>query len=139
MQILHIKPTSNTPEIILSPNENTFIIRGKSAPEDVRSLYYPVTEWMKIFIDDTLEGEYKNYTAGNPVKFQIDLSYFNSSSAKFLYDIFQELKRLISGGIPVVVDWIYEEGDTDMKEAGSDISALAGLDFSYILKPRENR
>jgi Domain of unknown function (DUF1987). len=136
MQRLHIKPTSTSPEIILSPEDNCFIIRGKSAPEDVRSLYYPVIEWMKIFIDDVLKGEYKSFNAGNPVRFQIDLSYFNSSSAKFLYDILQELKRLNSAGIPVVVDWIYEEGDTDMKEAGSDISALAGLDFSFILKPR---
>jgi hypothetical protein len=136
MQMLHIKATNSSPEIFLSPQKNSFFIRGKSSPEDVRALYYPVIEWIKIFIDDILEGEYKDFNSGNPFKLQIDLSYFNSSSAKFLYDILQELKRLFSSGIPVVVEWFYEEGDTDMLEAGNDISLLAGFDFSYMLKSK---
>jgi hypothetical protein len=103
----------------------------------VRALYYPLIEWIKIFIDDILEGEYNSFNNENPFKFQVDLSYFNSSSAKFLNDIFLELKRLIPTGIPVAVEWIYEEGDTDMKEAGTDISLLAGFDFSYIQKNKE--
>jgi hypothetical protein len=41
------KATDLTPEIILAPSENRFIITGKSAPEDVRGLYYPVLEWKK--------------------------------------------------------------------------------------------
>jgi hypothetical protein len=134
--MLHIKATNSSPEIFLSPQKNSFFIRGKSSPEDVRALYYPVIEWIKIFIDDILEGEYKDFNSGNPFKLQIDLSYFNSSSAKFLYDILQELKRLFSSGIPVVVEWFYEEGDTDMLEAGNDISLLAGFDFSYMLKSK---
>jgi Domain of unknown function (DUF1987). len=134
MQPLYIKATDASPEILLSPQKNSFFIRGKSAPEDVRALYYPVIEWIKIFIDDILEGEYNSFNDENPFKFQIDLSYFNSSSAKFLYDIFLELKRLIPTGIPVTLEWIYEEGDTDMKEAGADISLLAGFDFNYIKK-----
>jgi len=134
MQMLHIKATDNSPEILLSPQKNSFFIRGKSSPEDVRAIYYPVIEWMKIFIDDILEGEFKNFNAENPLKFQIDLSYFNSSSAKFLYDILQEFKRLNTGGTPIVVEWISEEGDTDMIDAGTDISLLAGFDFSFITK-----
>lgn len=134
MQPLYIKATDASPEILLSPQKNSFFIRGKSAPEDVRALYYPVIEWIKIFIDDILEGEYNSFNNENPFKFQIDLSYFNSSSAKFLYDIFLELKRLIPTGIPVTLEWIYEEGDTDMKEAGADISLLAGFDFNYVQK-----
>jgi hypothetical protein len=137
MQILHIKATRTSPEIFLSPQKNSFFIRGNSSPEDVRELYYPVVEWIKIFIDDLLEGEYKCFNSENPVKLQIDLSYFNSSSAKFLYDILLDLKRLIPSGIPFVVEWFYEEGDTDLLDAGNDISLLAGFNFSYILKKKE--
>jgi len=132
--MLHIKATDTSPEIFLSPQKNIFFIRGKSSPEDVRAIYYPVIEWMKIFVDDILEGEFKNFTAENPFRFQIDLSYFNSSSAKFLYDILQEFKRLVTAGISIVVEWISEEGDTDIVDAGTDISLLAGFDFSYITK-----
>jgi hypothetical protein len=134
MQKLYIGPTSNTPEIHFSPDENIFLIRGTSSPEDVRAMYYPVIEWIKIFIDDILEGEVNIYSSDFPFKFQADLLYFNSSSAKFFYDIFMELKRLTQSGIPVNVEWYYEEEDIDLKEAGLDISILAGMDFTYIQK-----
>lgn len=135
MQKLYIKPTKATPEIDFSPRENRFIIRGNSSPEDVRALYYPVTEWIKLFIDDVLEGEFPEFTEANPIKLIISLSYFNSSSAKFLYDILAELKRLLPGKL-IKVDWQYEEGDNDMKDAGADMSTLAGIDFSYTLVSR---
>ena len=95
MQRLYIEKTENTPEINFSPDENIFTIKGSSSPEDVRAMYYPVIEWIKIFIDDVLEGEFNEYSSENPLRMQTDLAYFNSSSAKFFFDIFFELKRLI--------------------------------------------
>jgi hypothetical protein len=134
MQTLHIEPTLTSPEIDFRPAENVFIIKGNSAPEDVRALYYPVIEWIRIFIDDVLFGEFNMYNESNPIRFRVDLSYFNSSSAKFLYDILIEFKRLSPSGIPVLVEWAYEENDPDMKDAGMDISSLAGIEFLYISK-----
>ncbi len=134
MQKLYIDKTHNTPEIKFSPSENIFVIRGTSAPEDVRALYYPVIEWTKIFVDDALEGELPQYSSGNPVRLQIDLDYFNSSSAKFLFDIFSELKRLFLKDIKVEVDWYYDKDDADQKEAGADISLLVEMDFTFIPK-----
>jgi hypothetical protein len=134
MQKLYIEPTQNTPEINFSPAENIFIIRGTSSPEDVRAMYYPVIEWIKIFVDDVLDGELPQYTAQNPVRFQTNLDYFNSSSAKFLFDIFSELRRLLIKDIKVEVDWYYDEEDDDQKEAGVDISILVEMDFTFIQK-----
>jgi hypothetical protein len=136
MQNLLIKKTLTSPEIYFSPEENEFFLRGTSAPEDVRALYYPVIDWIKIFIDDVLGGNYKKFDSTNPIRFQIDLSYFNSSSAKFLFDILSELKRLHLLGTPVVVEWYYEDGDPDMKDAGSDISLLVGMEFSFFSKQK---
>jgi SiaC family regulatory phosphoprotein len=134
MQKLYIEPTDTTPEIRFSPRENIFFIRGVSAPEDVRALYYPVIEWVKMYIDEIMEAEDKSYTIDSPLRFTTDLLYFNSSSAKFLYDIFMELKRLTPTGIPFVIEWLYDEADDDLKEAGIDIAFLVGLEFSYIAK-----
>ena len=134
MQKLHIAPTRLTPEILFSPEENVFLIRGVSSPEDVRALYYPVVEWLRTFINGTLQKEGSIYTTENPLKFQTDLTYFNSSSAKFIYDIFSELKRLPPLGIPIVVEWFHDEEDIDMKEAGIDIALLAEMEFIYIQK-----
>ncbi len=134
MQKLYISPTLSTPEINFSPEENIFLIRGTSSPEDVRAMYYPVNEWVNMFVNDILQIGSNNYSPGNPLKLQIDLVYFNSSSAKFLYDIFSELKRLSQSDIMVVIEWFYDKEDIDLKEAGSDIASLAGMEFTYIQK-----
>lgn len=136
MQKIHIRETATTPEILFSPEENRFYIRGTSCPEDVRALYYPVIKWIKTFVDDALEGAYKIFTRENPIYFKIDLSYFNSSSAKFIYDILTDLKRLVPANIPVKVMWFYDEEDSDMKDAGTDIALLVDMEFSYFAKPK---
>lgn len=137
MQKLYIEPTKVTPEINFSPSENIFLIRGNSSPEDVRAMYYPVIEWIRIFVDDVLDGEFPQFSKSSPVRFQADLEYFNSSSAKFFFDIFTELKRLMLKDIPVVVEWNYDVEDVDQKEAGSDISILVEMDFIFLPKNRK--
>jgi len=134
MEKLNIEPTHVTPEIRFIPEENIFIIRGMSSPEDVRTLYYPVTEWMNKFYEEVVQGNYKIFNDINPIRFKIDLEYFNSASAKFLFDIILELKKLRDEGIPVVTEWYYYEDDTDMTEAREDISELIQLGFTYIAK-----
>ncbi len=131
------KATDLTPEIILAPEENKFIISGKSAPEDVRGLYYPVLEWMEEFV----AGVRKNnqYSEKNQLRLRLDLEYFNSSSAKFLFDIFVHLRDLNSDGIPVDIEWYYDEEDTDLREAGEDLSLLCELPFKYFPKTRDGR
>ena len=134
MQKLYIAPTNITPEVHFSPQEKIFLIRGVSSPEDVRAMYYPVIEWFKSYINELLEDKNINYTSDSPLRFETELLYFNSSSAKFIYDIFLELNRLTSAGIPFIVEWFYEEEDIDLKEAGADIALLVGMEFSYIPK-----
>ncbi|MFN8239693.1 MAG: DUF1987 domain-containing protein [Bacteroidales bacterium] len=131
MQKLIILPTSVTPEIYFSPEEGILRIKGNSSPEDVRSLYYPVIDWMKIFVEDLLSGQIKNFNNNNPLRFSADLEYFNSSSAKFLYDIFVELRRLKETNIPVIIEWFYDDEDVDHMEAGYDIASLAGMEDAF--------
>ena len=134
MEKLFISRTSTTPEVNFSPKDNIFSISGVSSPEDVRAMYYPVIEWIKEYINEILVAKEIKYTTGSPLKFTTELAYFNSSSAKFLYDIFLEIKRLTPYGIPFVVEWVYEEEDIDLKEAGVDIALLVDMDFLYISK-----
>jgi hypothetical protein len=137
MDKLLISPTPVTPEIYFSPEENIFRISGTSSPEDVRAMYYPVLEWVKQFIDEIIEGGNSVYSEESPLVMKVDLYYFNSSSAKFYYDIFLELKRLSSSGVTVVIEWLYDEEDTDMQEAGSDIALLVDMEFTYMPKTRK--
>lgn len=135
MEKLIIEPTHITPDIRLIPDDNIFSIIGMSAPEDVRSLYYPVIEWMNKFHEEVLSGNYRIFNESNPMVFKIDLNYFNSASAKFLFDILLAFKKVADAGIPTIIEWYYEEDDIDMKEAGEDISELVEMELKYIIKP----
>jgi hypothetical protein len=129
--------TDVSPEIYLSPGENRFIISGNSAPEDVREIYYPVLAWMKEFIAGVKENN--TYTDKKPLVFKLDLEYFNSSSAKFLFDIFSLLKDLNNEGIPVVIEWHYDAEDSDLLEAGEDLALLCEIEFKYCPKPKNGK
>ena len=128
--------TTTTPEIHFSPEENIFLISGTSAPEDVRAMYYPVIEWINLFVEGLTKSDNTKYSSESPLKFQVDLVYFNSSSAKFLFDIFAEFRKLSHTDIPFVVEWVYDKEDSDLKDAGIDISSLLEMEFSYIPKTR---
>lgn len=134
MEKLYIKSTSTTPEIHFSPEENIFLIRGVSSPEDVRAVYYPATVWIKEYVNNLLGSGNNQYSQDSPLRFRTDLKYFNSSSAKFLYDIYMELKRLVPSGIPFIIEWVYDEADIDLRDAGADIAMLAGMEFSFVEK-----
>jgi hypothetical protein len=137
MEKLFIKQTQTSPEIHFSVDDNFYRISGTSSPEDARALYYPIIDWIKKLTDNILNGTINRYSTENPFRLQVDLLYFNSSSAKFLYDIISELKRLIPSGIPLIIEWHYEKDDPDHKEAGEDISLLADMDFTYVIKEAE--
>jgi hypothetical protein len=137
MEKLIISATQTTPEIHLSVEEDIFRISGISRPEDVRAIYYPVTGWIKELADQIINKIITKYSKENPLTFQVDLTYFNSSSAKFLFDIFIELKRLILADVPVEVLWFYENDDPDLKEAGNDIASMTDMQFIYIPKVPE--
>jgi len=137
MQKLIIDPTVTTPGICFSPDNNQFYIRGVSSPEDVRSLYYPVLEWIKKFVDEILAAKHKMYNRDNPLRFQIDLAYFNSSSAKYILDLCKQIASVRAKGKNISVKWHYEKDDNDMLESGREISRIARFPFEYNLKDME--
>lgn len=134
MENLYIDSTLTTPEIRFSSKENIFRISGISRPMDVRGFYYPVIDWVKELADEIINKKIDIYSKENPLRFQFDFLYFNSSSAKLLYDIFSELKRIHDEGISVRVEWSYDKEDTDMLSAGQDFAILAEMDFVPIMK-----
>ena len=134
MERLVIDRTEFNPEIILDHANKTFSIKGNSRPEDVRDIYFPVVKWMDSY-REFLMGKGKDYyTEEDPLVFEFDMDYFNSSTAKFLFDIVDVIRLMKENGVHVEVAWIWDEEDTDMKEAGEDLSYLVEIDFNYITK-----
>lgn len=134
MDKLFIKGGDYRPEIMFSTEDNIFRIKGISRPEDARSVFYPAISWLNDFHKYLLTNGEINYSFEDPFIIQLDLSYFNSSSAKFIFDIVMVLKKMRTSGIVVSIVWFYEKIDTDMREAGEHLSELAEIDFVYLPK-----
>ncbi|MBE0674603.1 MAG: DUF1987 domain-containing protein [Bacteroidales bacterium] len=132
MEELYVPGTALAPEIKCDPATWEISIKGTSAPEDVRTLYYPVIEWTSRMVATILANP--GLTGQNGVTFILDLNYFNSSSAKFLHDIFSELVKLKKAGSSLEVRWFYDREDVDMYEAGQDMALLTEMDFIYLEK-----
>jgi hypothetical protein len=97
-------------------------IKGKSSPENSIEFFNNIYNGLDDFAK-----------AGLPeFKFNVALQYFNTSSAKCLFDIFRKLITLSKNLTKVEVNWFYEEGDDDMLESGEDYSEVTGLKFNFI-------
>ena len=132
MEPLRLDGTDLSPEIILDPGQHHFSITGVSRPEDVRSFYYPVIEWCNKLETEFVDTGKIKFDKEHPLKLTIKLKYFNSSSAKFLYDIFIVFGKISRKDQQVEIDWYYDEGDDDMLDAGQEMSDIAEIPFSFI-------
>jgi hypothetical protein len=132
MEPLIIEPTSHSPGIRFEPSSGKFLISGVSRPEDVRTFYYPVVDWLRKFLDEEIKTGKVSFDETNPLILDVTLKYFNSSSAKFLFDIFSELGNINEEGGKLKIRWFYEAGDDDMLEAGEELSEIAEIPFEFI-------
>jgi hypothetical protein len=67
-----------------------------------------------------------------PVIFNFDFEYFNSSSGKFILDICKDIARLRSNGINIGVNWHFEKDDNDMLEVGKEMSRIVKFPFEFV-------
>ncbi len=135
MEPLIIEATVKTPGIILDPYNDNFEISGNSRPENVREFYDPVINWLVEFEKEVLDKKVIKFDKKHPLNFNLKMNYFNSSSAKFLFDVMNELVRFHKKDHIIRILWHFEEGDDDMKYAGEEMSELLDVPFQFIETP----
>ena len=135
MEPLIILATKVTPGIILDAYNDNFEISGISRPENVREFYYPVINWLHEFENEVLDKKVLKFDKKHPLNFNLKMNYFNSSSAKFLYDVMSELVRFHKKGHIIRILWHFEVEDEDMKYAGDEMSELLDVPFQFIETP----
>lgn len=122
MKKLHLTGTDDTPEIILDQEGNQFEISGKSLPEDASAFYSPVIQWMKEYSED----------ANDETVFKINLEYFNSTSAKYVFNILMLMETISDSGKQVRIDWLYKDGDELMESKGEEIKSMVEIPMEVI-------
>jgi len=128
MRKLIIEPRSNSPKVLLDPEKKIYVISGESRPPDVREFYGPVLAWLGEFGSAILKSPDRK----EPVFFDFDFEYFNSSSGKLILDICKILADLHSKGANITINWHSEKDDYDMLETGKEISRIVKFPFQFI-------
>ena len=131
MKNLIIPETDFTPKVNFIIDAGHLELAGVSRPEDVAGFYEEILDWLGDLENSVLEKSEMKYNLSE-LKLEIKLSYFNSSSSKYLIMMLKHFKNLIDAGIQVKIDWFYEEGDDKMVEDGEDLADAVDLEFNYI-------
>lgn len=120
---LIIKPTQLSPAVVFDYDNSKFEISGESIPENAAEFYIPIIQWLKDY-ESIMYYAKSEYGKIKKLSLNIKYDYFNSTSAKFILDIFLVLQKFIKEGYDVEINWYYNDGDIDMKEAGEEFAGI---------------
>jgi hypothetical protein len=126
MENLHIEATKYTPEITLDAKKGFLSFVGKSYPENTFDFYKPMLEWINsYFAEESVEK----------TVLEMDIIYFNSSSSKLFFDLFDVLEEAHEEGKEISIRWLYDAENENALEAGEDFKEdFESLDFALIEK-----
>ncbi len=108
------------PVVVLDSDSGQFEIKGKAIPENAWELFSPILSWMDRYIK----------APGSRTEFVFHLEYFNTTSSKFILEICRKLEWLyLESKTPVKIIWKYDEGDSDIEDAGIDYGNILKVPF----------
>ncbi|HOP03395.1 MAG TPA: DUF1987 domain-containing protein [Tenuifilaceae bacterium] len=131
MDPLKIEGTNISPRVSFDNTARILELSGYSRPENVRDFYMPLLQWIEDFKDSILQNKPENSDI-EPITFKFKFIYFNSSSAKFIYDIILLLSNVQKEGIPIKIYWHFDEDDDELREAGEELSEMAHVPFFFV-------
>jgi hypothetical protein len=119
MDNLYIAATTTSPEIDFKFDQNHLVFKGESYPENAAAFYAPVIEALRTYLAACHDAE---------VTVEVTLTYFNSSSTKMLFSVFDALDQAASDGNRVAVKWYRDAEDETILEFGEELQS----DFTAI-------
>jgi len=96
-------------------------LEGESFLEETSNFYSPLLDWLNDFIETK-----------KPITFNMKLTYFNTSTSKWILNILHTLKYYLDQEGEVVVNWYYYEDDIDMSEEIDDYIIDSGVEINKI-------
>ena len=113
MENLVIPATERSPRVDFDFAAGRLSLRGESYPEDASKVFGPIFSGLDGFLSEA---------AGRDICFDIELVYFNSSSAKALMNMFLRLDEAAANGVRITVNWCFSPDDETMKEFGENFA-----------------
>jgi len=109
---VYIDATNTSPEVDFHFSQHQLTLRGESYPENASAFFGPITEALR---------EYLEQTQNQIIEVVVELTYFNSSSTKVLFNIFEMLSTATKNNNTINLHWRYDEDDDTILEFGDDL------------------
>ena len=122
MEAYYLEATPKTPKLDFNPAASTFLMSGRSIPENSIEFYKPLLDWLDEYVKDPLEN----------TNLEVKLEYFNTSSSKCLVEIFRKLEKIPNQNKKLEIEWYFDENDEDMQESGEDFKEIIKVPFRMI-------
>ncbi len=108
-----------SPKVEFNADSGLCEISGESFLEETNKFYEPLVEWIE-----------KYTKTGKPITFNIKLTYFNTSSSKWLVRILYILSEYKKKGGNVQINWYIFKDDIDLIEDIKDFTEDVGVDIN---------
>ena len=124
MKNLFIAAGERSPEVDFRFEEHHLALRGEAFPEDAAAFFGPLLKQLAVYCESI---------RGQDLQVEVQLEYFNTSSATALMNLIQTLEASARSGTRVAARWIWQEGDEVMREFGEDFATeLTHVDFQLV-------
>jgi len=124
MDNFFIDATNYSPEVNMNAQSGIISIVGKSYPENTFEFYKPVMKWLEEYFLSPQQDTVIN----------MEIIYFNSSSSKLFFDMF-DLLEMNKDTTNLVINWIYDKENDTALEAGEEfMEDFESLNFNLIIK-----
>ena len=125
MEDIHIKAVRGiyiAPAVDFSVATGICTLEGESFLEETLNFYLPLLDWFNEYIETK-----------KPIIFNIKLTYFNTSTSKWILNILHSLKQYSETDGKIEVNWYYYQDDVDMSEEIDDYMLDSGIDINKII------
>lgn len=118
---IELAATQATPEVNFDFSSQRLVLKGEAWPENAAAFFRPLLQ--------AIESWLQNKPAANePVRLHVALSYFNSSSTKMLFELFECLNGFAKNGTHCELYWYYDAEDDISEEFGEELR----IDFTSL-------
>jgi len=122
MKNINKEATRETLKVDCNVETGSITLEGVSYPQDSAEFFEPISDWLSRYINEI----------DSAIILKVKVSYLNSSSTKFLFELIDKMEAyFIKGGV-ASVKWYYLEDDEDIKEAGLEFKEDLDLPFEMV-------
>jgi len=120
MTNIFIPASTSSPEVDFQFDQRRLSLKGEAYPENAALFWADIVAAVRQFIQEDKSDA--------PITVDVALSYFNSSSTKMLFSLFDALNEKAATGSSVILNWFHDEEDDTIYEFGQELCE----DFTHL-------